>query len=63
MVVNYDPLGHGNDLVVTTGHNEIVYSHTTNAPNDFWTAQHDNGEIDAPEFIGEDRVKTILLLE
>jgi len=62
MAVDYDPVGKGNDIVVTTGVDEIGYSHTIEAPVEVWKAQHDNGQIGALEIIDEKNVKTILSL-
>ena len=62
MAVDYDPVGKGNDIVVTTGVDEIDYSHTIQAPVELWQAQHDNGEVGALEIIDQNNVKTILSL-
>jgi hypothetical protein len=62
MAVDYDPVGKGNDIVVTTGADEIDYSHTIAAPVEVWKAQHDSGEIAALEIIDQNNVKTILSL-
>jgi hypothetical protein len=62
MAVDYDPVGKGNDIVVTTGVDEIDYSHTIQAPVELWQAQHDNGEVSALEVIDQNNVKTILSL-
>ncbi len=62
MAVDYDPVGKGNDIVVTTGVDEIDYSHTIKAPVELWQAQHDNGEVGALEIIDQNNVKTILSL-
>ncbi len=63
MAVDYDPIGKGNDIVVTTGVDEIDYSHTINAPVELWQAQHDSGEVGALEIIDQNGVKTILSLK
>ena len=60
MAVDYDPVGKGNDIVVTTGVDEIAYSHTIKAPVELWQAQHDNGEVGALEIVDQNNVKTIL---
>ncbi len=62
MAVDYDPVGKGNDIVVTTGTNEIDYSHTIPAPVEVWQAQHDDGKVAALEIIDQNNVKTILSL-
>ncbi len=63
MGVAHDPVGEGNDLVVTTGVDEIEYSHTINNPEEVWKAQHEDGEIAALEIIDQNKVKTILSLD
>lgn len=62
MAVDYDPIGKGNDIVVTTGETEIDYSHTINAPVEVWKAQQESGEVGALEIIDQNNVKTILSL-
>jgi hypothetical protein len=63
MAVDYDPVGKGNDIVVTTGVDVIDYSHTIGAPVEVWKAQHENGEIGALEIIDQNNGKTIITLE
>jgi hypothetical protein len=62
MSVAYDPVGKGNDIVVTTGEDEVGYSHTIDAPVEVWKAQHENGQIAALEIIDQNQTKTILSL-
>ena len=62
MAVDYDPVGKGNDVVVTTGETEVDYTHTIKAPVEVWKAQQDSGEIGTLEIIDQDNVKTILSL-
>ena len=62
IAVDYDPVGKGNDIVVTTGDGEVDYTHTIQAPVKVWKAQHDNGEVGALEIIDQNNVKTILSL-
>ena len=63
MAVDYDPVGKGNDIVITTGVDQIDYSHTIKAPVEVWQAQHDSGEVGALEFVDQNNVKSILRLE
>ena len=58
--VHYDPVGKGNDIVVTTGKDDVDYSHTIGAPVQIWQAQHDSGQVASLEFIDENNVKTVL---
>jgi hypothetical protein len=60
LAVDYDPVGKGNDIVVTTGVDEVDYSHTIEAPVEVWKAQHESGEVAALEIIDQNNVKTIL---
>ncbi len=60
MAVDYDPDGKGNDIVVTTGVDEIDYSHTIKAPLEVWQSQQDNGEVLALEIIDQNSVKTVI---
>ena len=62
MAVDYDPIGKGNDIVVTTGTAEVDYSHTIAAPAKVWKAQQDDGQIGALEIIDQNDTKTILSL-
>jgi hypothetical protein len=63
LAVDYDPVDKGNDIVVTTGVDEVDYSHTIKAPVEVWKAQQDNGEVAALEIIDQNNVKTILSLK
>lgn len=60
MAMDYDPVGKGNDIVVTTGDSEVDYTHTIKAPVEVWKAAEDSGEIAALEIIEQNDVKTIL---
>ena len=62
MAIDYDPVGKGDDIVVTTGTDEIDYSHTIKAPVEVWQAQNDNGEVSALEIVDQNNAKTILSL-
>ena len=62
MAVDYDPVGKGNDIVVTTGDTEVEYTHSIEAPVEVWKAQHDSGAVGALEIIDQSKVKTILSL-
>ena len=63
LAVDYDPVGKGNDIVVTTGVDQIDYSHTIPSPVEVWQAENDNGRINAIEIIDQNNVKTIVSLE
>ena len=63
MAVDYDPPMQGNHIIVTTGENEVDYSHTIDSPVELWRAQRDDGEISSLEIIDDNGVKTILSLK
>jgi hypothetical protein len=60
LAIDYDPVGKGNDIVVTTGEDEVGYSHTIGAPVEVLQAQHDNGEVAALEIIDQNNTKTVI---
>ena len=60
LAIDYDPVNKGDDLVVTTGKEEVDYSHTISAPAEVWEAQDDNGEVIALEVINGDGARTII---
>ena len=60
MAIDYDPVGKGNDIVVSTGTSEIDYSHTIQAPVEVWQEQHDDGQVGALQIIDQNNVKTLL---
>jgi hypothetical protein len=63
LAVDYDPVDKGNDIVVTTGVDEIDYAHTMKAPVEVWKAQQDSGEVAALEIVDQNNLKTILSLK
>jgi hypothetical protein len=58
--VDYDPAGKGDDIIVTTGEDEIAYSHTIQGPVEVWQAQHENGQVGALEIVDQNNSKTVL---
>ncbi len=60
MAIDYDPVGKGNDLVITTGVDEIEYSHTIPAPVEVWQDQADDGEVAALQIVDQNGHKTIV---
>ena len=60
MAVDYDPIGKGNDIVVTTGVDELDYSHTIPAPVEVWQDQADDGQVAALQIVDQNGGKTIL---
>jgi hypothetical protein len=58
--IDFDPAGKGNDLVLTTGRDEVDYTHTIGHPAEIWESQDDNGKVLALEIINQSGSKTIL---
>ena len=61
--IDYDPANKGDDLVITTGRNQVDYSHTISAPVEIWESQDDNGKVVALEVINRNGAKTILVFK
>ncbi len=61
--IDYDPANKGDDLVITTGRDELDYSHTISAPAEIWELQDDNGKVVSLEVIDRKGVKTILVFK
>ena len=61
--IDYDTVNKGDDLVITTGLNDVDYSHKISAPVEIWESQDDNGKVVALEVIDRDGVKTILVFK
>ena len=60
--LEYDPVGKGNDLVITLGGDDDSYFHTVNAPTEIYTHQEDNGEISSVEIVDQNGDVTIIRL-
>jgi hypothetical protein len=58
--IDYDPANKGDDLVITTGRDDVDYSHKISAPAELWESQDDNGKVVALEIIDRDGAKTIV---
>ena len=58
--IEYDPANKGDDLVITTGRDDVDYSHKISAPVEIWELQDDNGKVVALEIINRDGAKTIV---
>ena len=61
--IDYDPANKGDDLVITTGRDEVDYSHNISAPAEIWELQDDNGKVVSLEVIDRKGVKTILVFK
>lgn len=58
--IDYDPEGKGDDLVVSTGSEDVDYTHTIHEPSEIWESQDDNGEVVSIEILDREGVRTIL---
>lgn len=61
--IDYDPANKGDDLVITTGRDEVDYTHKISAPVEIWESQDDNGKVVSLEVINRDGAKTILVFK
>lgn len=61
--IDYDPANKGDDLVITTGRDEVDYSHKISAPVEIWELQDDNGKVVALDVIDRNGAKTILVFK
>ena len=61
--IDYDPANKGDDLVITTGRDEVDYSHKISAPAKIWESQDDKGKVVSLEVIDRNGTKTILVFK
>jgi hypothetical protein len=61
--IDYDPADKGDDLVITTGRDDVDYSHTISDPVEICEAQDDNGKVVALEVVDRKGAKTILVFK
>jgi hypothetical protein len=58
--IDFDPAGKGDDMVITTGRDDVDYTHKISDPLEIWESQDDNGKVMALEVIDRNGSKTIL---
>jgi hypothetical protein len=63
LAIDYDPANKDDVLLITTGRDEVDYSHKINAPVEIWESQDDNGKVLSLEVIDRNGSKTILAFE
>lgn len=51
--LEYDPVGKGNDLVITVGYGDETYWHTVNAPVEIFENQESNGQVSTLEIVDQ----------
>lgn len=60
--LEYDPVGKGNDLVITLGGDDDSFFHTVKAPVEVYTHQEDDGEVSSIEIVDQNGDVTIIRL-
>ncbi len=60
MAIDYDPAGEGDDIVISTGVDELGYSHPIPHPTEVWSAEEGNGKVAALEIVDRSGAKSIL---
>jgi hypothetical protein len=58
--IDFDPAEKGDDMVITTGRDEVDYTHKISAPQEVWESQDDNGKVTALEVIDRNGSKIIV---
>ena len=58
--IDFDPAGKGDDMVITTGRDDVDYTHKISDPLEIWESQDDNGKVTALEVIDRNGSKTIV---
>jgi hypothetical protein len=61
--LEYDPVGKGNDVIITLGDREETFTHTVDAPVEINLHQEEDGEISALEIIDQNGESTFLRLQ
>lgn len=62
MGFDYDPVGKGDDIILSIGVDDVDHTHTIGGPVEIWRAQLDSGEIGAVEIIDQSKTKTVISL-
>lgn len=60
MAFDYDPIKKGDDMVISLGKDTLEYSHTIQAPIEFWETHDDSGEVTSIEIIDQMDNKVIV---
>ncbi len=61
--IDYDPVGKGDDFVISYGNQAPLTGHIVNVPIELWQAQDENGKVVALEIIDAEDRKTIIKFE
>lgn len=60
--IEYDPIGKGNDLIITLGYSEELYTHTVSVPSELILHEENNGVVSTLEIIDQNGEVTFLRL-
>lgn len=60
MAIDYDPAGEGDDIVISTGVDELGYAHPIPNPTEIWSAEEEDGQVTALEIVDRSGAKTII---
>ncbi|WP_146119089.1 DUF5335 family protein [Blastopirellula marina] len=63
LALDYDSPDKGNRLMLTTGEDDVEYTHTVTAPTEVMRAQDEDGEIEALEIVDQQGEKTVIALK
>jgi hypothetical protein len=63
MAIVYDRPGKGDDVVIETGQDEVIYAHTVNSPTEVFTGQDSEGVIMAIQIADMAGTKTLIRLQ
>lgn len=58
--IAWDAPGKGNDIVITTGRDEVEYAHRIPGAAELWEAQAEDGQVTALEIVDQTGTKTIV---
>jgi len=61
--IDYDPVNKGDDLLISTGLDDVDFTHKISAPAEIWESQDDNGKVVAMEVINRNGAKTIIVFK
>lgn len=60
--IEYDPNGQGNDLIITLGTNQDLFTHTINQPNSIALIEEEDGEVSSMEIRDDGGDTTVIRL-
>jgi hypothetical protein len=63
LAIDYDPVGKGDDVVISLGQDSLAASHVVEGPQELWEAQDENGKVVAVQLVDRGGAKTLLSFE